>query len=103
MAVEGSKELDVFISSDDFGVTAKYTPTGSVARMIKGIFDSEYLEVAAGGEVGFAISQPRFLTKTSNVSTAQDGDTIVINGSTYKVRVVQPDGTGMTNLVLEKQ
>lgn len=87
----------------DFGVSVSYTPSGGSASTITGIFDNQYQAVETGGEVAFAIEQPKLAVKTSDVSTAAEGDTVVVSGVTYKVTVVMNDGTGMTDLALEKQ
>ena len=87
----------------DFGVDITYTRQGGSAATIKGIFDNDYNEVDAGGMVGFAIQQPRLVCRTSDLSLASEGDTFVISGTTYLSRVIQDDGTGMTNVVLERQ
>jgi hypothetical protein len=47
------------------------------------------------------LQQPRFHCRTADVSTAAEGDAIVIGGVSYTIRIVQDDGTGMTMLVLE--
>lgn len=101
MAVETATELAIFFDADDFGVTASYTPSGGSASNVKGIFDNEFFE-AAVGDVGVAIQQPRFLCRTSDISAAAEGDAITINSVAYTIRVVQPDGTGVTTLVLEE-
>jgi hypothetical protein len=101
MAVETATELAIFFDADDFGVTASYTPSGGSASNVKGIFDNEFFE-AGVGEVGVAIQQPRFVCRTSDVSAAAEGDAITINSVAYTIRVVQPDGTGVTTLVLEE-
>ena len=101
MAVETATELEVFFSADDFGVTATYTPLGGSASNVKGIFDNEFFE-AAVGEVGVAIQQPRFVCRSSDISTAVEGDALIVNSVDYTIRVVQPDGTGVTTLVLEQ-
>jgi hypothetical protein len=101
MAVETATELEVFFSADDFGVTATYTPLGGSASNVKGIFDNEFFE-AAVGEVGVAIQQPRFVCRSSDISTAVEGDALTVNSVAYTIRVVQPDGTGVTTLVLEE-
>lgn len=103
MAVETDIERAIFVSADDFGVTATYTPTGGEAVSISGIFDNDYQEVDAGGGVGFAVRQPRFHTPTANVASAAEGDSLVVNGTTYVIRVVMDDGTGMTMLAIEEQ
>jgi len=102
MAVETATELAIFFDADDFGVAASYTPQGGAAVTINGIFDNEFFEVAAGGEVAVAMEQPRFACRTSDVSSAAEGDSITINTINYTIRVVQSDGTGVTVLVLEE-
>jgi hypothetical protein len=103
MAVETATELAIFFETDDFAVDATFTPVGGAASTVKGIFDKEYLEMESGGSVAFAINQPRFVCATSDVSTAAEGDAIVISATDYKIVVVQDDGTGTTTLVLEEQ
>ena len=103
MAVETATELAIFFETDDFAVDATFTPVGGTASTVKGIFDKEYLEMESGGSVAFAINQPRFVCATSDVSTAAEGDAIVISETDYKIVVVQEDGTGPTTLVLEEQ
>lgn len=102
MAVETATELAVFFDADDFGVAATYTPSGGSPATVNGIFDNEFFEVEAGGEIAVAMEQPRFTCRTSDVSTAAEGDSITINSTAYTVRVVQSDGTGVTVLVLEE-
>lgn len=102
MAVETATELAIFFDADDFGVAASYTRQGQSAVTINGIFDNEFFEVEAGGEVAVAMEQPRFACRTSDVSSATEGDTININSVNYTIRVVQSDGTGVTVLVLEE-
>ena len=98
MAVETDTERAIFVELDDFAVAATYG-----GGTVNGIFDKEYLELDSGGSVAFAVNQPRFVCRTSDVSDAADGDSITISGTSYIIRVVQEDGTGMTTLVLEEQ
>ena len=102
MAVETADELAVFFGVDDFGTAATYTPSGGSATTVNGIFDNEFFEADAGGMVAVAIQQPRFQCRTSDVSAAAEGDAITINSVAYIIRVVQPDSTGVTTLVLEE-
>lgn len=101
MAVESAADRLIFLDVDDFGTTASYTVQGGSPANITGIFDNEFIEVDAGGNVGVAVQQPRFLCRTSDVSSATEGDTITINAVNYNIRIVQDDGTGMTTLILE--
>ena len=98
MAVETDTERAIFVSSNDFGDAATYN-----GGTVNGILDTQHLELDAGGTVAFAINEPRFLCRTSDVSSAAEGDAITINATSYVIKVVQDDGTGMTTLVLEEQ
>lgn len=103
MAVESADDRSYFYAVDDFGVAATYTPAGGVASTVNGVFDNDFVEVDTGGSVTFAQQQATFMCRTADVSNAAEGDAITISGENYIVRIVQPDGTGMTNLILELQ
>lgn len=106
MSVESAADRAAFLSADEFGVTAAYTPEGAGATTLTGIFDNDWLDLSVEGEVGVASRNPRLVCRTSDLADAgglpNDG-ILVINGVTYRIRVVKPDGTGMTELKLEKQ
>jgi len=102
MAVESATDRAIFVNVDDFGVAATYTPSGGASSTVNGIFDNDFIEVDAGGGVGVALQQPRFHCRTADVSSASEGDALVVSGVNYTIRIVQDDGTGMTMLVLEK-
>lgn len=82
---------------EDWGVSAV---TGAGAT-IQGVFDDKYLGIDAQGMVVEADS-PIFVCRSSDVASAAltHGATVTINGVTYTVRTLKPDGTGMTQLVL---
>lgn len=101
MAVEIADDRAAFLA--DFGVTCAYTPSGGAASNITVIFDNEYIDVDTGGSVAFAMQQPKVLCRSADVSGIAEGDQMVISGTTYIVRVVMPDGTGMTEVMLEAQ
>jgi hypothetical protein len=102
MAVESADDRAIFVGLNDFGTSATFTHSGTSAT-VSGIFDNDFVEVDAGGGVPFAMQQPRFVCRTSDVSNAVEDDTLVISAVTYKIKVRQDDGTGMTTLLLEKQ
>lgn len=86
----------------DFGVSAIYTPVGGVAATITVIFNKDYSLPQGVGEVGIPTSAPVATCKTADVSTASRGATLVIDGVTYNVIEVAPDGTGITHLRLSE-
>jgi hypothetical protein len=77
----------------DFGVAAT---VDGVA--VTGIFDNSYVD--SFGVV--SASEPTLLCSSSSVSTAGTGDAVSVVGTSYKVAGIQPDGTGMTRLVLQE-
>jgi len=65
--------------------------------LVTGIFDRPYLD-----PVAMASTQPTVTLQTDLVSVSPDLTSVVVMGVVYVVRNVQPDGTGMSTLVLEK-
>ena len=99
MPVETATEREVLLA--DFGETMSYTPSGGTATDITAIFDNAYQAVDAGGTLAFAVSQHKTLCSTSDVSGAQEGDSIVYSGTTSTMSIVMNDGTGISEIMLE--
>ncbi len=98
MALEN---LDNFLNSDHFAVAATLT-VGSTATNISVVFDSEYSTLNTIGIVEVSSAQPKALAIDTDVSTATIGSTLKIGDTTYYIIEIQPDGTGMTTLILSK-
>lgn len=64
---------------------------------VTGIFDNAYTEV-----FGMASRAPMFMLPTASASSATQASVLVTGGVTYRVTSVQPDGTGVTTLMLER-
>lgn len=104
MAVETAADRDVFVNPEEFGVTATYTPGVGSPVSVNGIFDSDYFAAEIGAGVAVEGARLRFLCPSEDLpGGAAHGDSIVIAAVTYKVREIHPDGTGFTELVIEKQ
>lgn len=99
MPVESAADQAIFMA--DFGVPAVFAPDGGSSSNITVIFDNEYIPVDAGASVSFAMQQPKALAVSSDVPNVSEGDSILIGGVGYIIRVVMPDGTGMTEMMLE--
>lgn len=104
-----SKTLQEIMASDvsdifftDFAVDATYTPSGGTAKGIKVVFDNEYAVVSLAGDVAIESVSPAAHCKDSDIIGAKHGDTLVINSVTYYVIGIQPDGTGITILILSR-
>lgn len=91
-----TEDLGVFFQDRDFAVAATYSGSGST---IYGILDSEYDEPMGRVQA----SKPIFGCKTADVASAVHGQTLTIAAQVYKIVGVEPDGTGITILRLEKQ
>jgi len=96
MAVETDADRLALLSTDDFGTDATI---GSAT--VKGIFDNNYEAInIATGEI--TTTGPRFLCRTSDVTSVVQGTIVTINSIDYKAINIEPDGTGMTTIQLSK-
>jgi len=93
--VETADDLTIFFADGDSATIDGET--------VKGHFENEHDPVNAGGMVEFSIQSATFTCKTSDVTGIAEGSLITINGSSYAVTDLQPDGTGVTMLILEAQ
>lgn len=76
----------------DFGTTATLASGAAVV----GVFDAASVDVLTAASIG-----PTLLAKTSEVGALAYGAALTISGTAYLVRQNEPDGTGMTRLILE--
>ena len=67
------------------------------AAQVEGIFDNAYLDA-----LGFSGATPVFNCISSAVSGVAQGDAVAIGGINYTVIRIEPDGIGMTRLVLQE-
>jgi len=89
-------DLDTFINADEFAVDITYN-----AATIQGVFDDEFSS-AVQGEMGIESTVPQVQVKTSDVPTVAHGETMTINSTVYNIIGIQPDGTGMTLILLSE-
>lgn len=92
-----AEDLAPFFNVADFADTA--TLDGAD---VAGIFDGAYID-----PLDVESSGPVFTLATSSAAGVAHGSTLIVasgfGAGTYKVRGVQPDGTGVTVLKLEQQ
>ena len=101
---------DPFYKSDlaamfgEFGQSITWTSSSGAASFVA-IFDNEYQQVDMA-ETRIGDRLPELLCRTSDVSGAVQGDTIVLDvddvTTTYNVSGIEADGTGVTILRLSK-
>lgn len=88
-------DLDDYFT--DFGVSASFSHAGGAPSTVTVIFDNafQFLE-------GVQSTSPTVTCKTTDVATAIQGDTLTIGGTVFNIIEVQPDGTGITTLLLSR-
>jgi hypothetical protein len=92
--------IDEFFD-EDLTVDALYVHPTSGNKHIQVIIDAPYgATQAAGAE--YQNTSPIAVCRTSDIPDALDTCTLIVDGVTYTVREVQPDGTGITRLILSK-
>lgn len=95
MAVETAEDREAMLA--DFGIVV----TLPSATTITGILDSGYLAVDVE-DTEVESSEQVLTCRTTDVSALTHGSQLTISGATYYVRGIQPDGTGITTLILDK-
>lgn len=93
------EDLTPFFDTDDFAVAATYTPSGGLAKTVNVIFDNAALD-----RLGIVATNPVALCRAEDVSAPTGADTLVVNGTTYKIKDADEQDDGATTLLqLEKQ
>ena len=105
MAVETLDDRKVMVA--DFAVACTGSPTGGGSVSFTAIYDAQHALEEAGGFVAFSLDQPRLTCISTQISSLAEGDTVTVPvdsvDTDYTIRVIMPDGTGITELALEKQ
>lgn len=96
MAIESAADRLSMLSTDDFGSAATIG-----TATVYGIFDDAASAInIQTGEV--MQTKPQFTCRESDVTSLAIRGTVIINSVTYYVLEKQPDGTGMTILILSR-
>lgn len=93
MSVETAADRSAMLA--DYGTTVTKTD----ASTFTAIFDNDFLAVDLD-ESEVESTEPTLLARTADVSGLAHGDSLTISSTSYTVRGIQPDGTGMTQIML---
>lgn len=94
-----TEDLSPFFDAvNGFAEAVTYQGTSEIAV----IFDNAFAQIDLGGS-GVESTRPACLARAADVPNVAHGHTLKRGATTYHVVEVQPDGTGMVLLVLEKQ
>ena len=101
MAIETDTQRAIYFDTDEFGTSATFTDVSAgTSSTVKGMFDKDSQEIIGMSDVGVMEDVPTFHCVTTDVSSEVFDDTLVISSTTYKIKKIEPDGTGMTKLTL---
>lgn len=89
---------------DHLGCPVSYVSTDGVEKLVAGIFDRAYVRVDVG-QPGVSSSGPAVFLRVADLPVDPETDldpTIVVEGVSYRVREVEPDGKGGVVITLSK-
>ena len=91
-----TEDLSAFMNTADFATTVTLN-----GLTVPAIFDAAFA-LGSVGAYGMASSQPMLTLATADVPANPVGLTAAANGTSYLVAAHEPDGTGVSRLLLEK-
>lgn len=94
-------DIDHVLSDRDFGET-EGTVIWQGVTIPNAIFDDEDVEIQVGEGTAEIIQQPMITAKTSYFPSIREGDTVSVDGETFRVKNYQRDGTGMILIYLDR-
>ena len=99
---------DAFIDKNDFAINATWNIAASSDNfVVTGIFNNDYYPAMDEYGVPVTTSSPQFTMKTDKIPTGakvDDALTLPVNDvdTTYKIKIIERDGTGISLLHLQK-
>jgi hypothetical protein len=87
------EDLNVFMNVAEFADSASLD-----GAVVHGLFDGAYTQAFDG----MAATASAFTLASADCSTTTNASVLVHANKTYRVRSVQPDGTGISLLLLER-
>jgi hypothetical protein len=105
MAVESAADRLSMLA--DFGLACRITYATGGRKDITAILDNEYAAAELTGEVALETTVPILTARTADLSAAAHGDAVRVTDedgtrTNYTIRGLHPDGTGVTQVILEK-
>ena len=101
MPAESAADLAAMFG-DDFAVLATWTHAGADTSLMV-IFDAAHMAVDLETGAPVSTSAPQITVRDADLPAgAAQGDAVIVAGKSWKVRDLQPDGTGVTVAMLEE-
>lgn len=101
LTIHADDLTDVFLADAGFGESFTWTHAGTAATKT-GVWDDPYTTATATGKL--EASNPSVLLKTAEITGVAHNDTVLraSDSTTWIVRGIQPDGAGVTRLILSR-
>ena len=84
-----------------FDTTTGFAQAATVGGVSVAVIFDNASALGAVGPFGMASTQPSITLPTTQVPATPVGTTVVVGGGTYLVAAHEPDGTGISRLLLE--
>ena len=84
-----------------FDTTCGFAQTATVGGASVAVIFDNASALGSVGPFGMASTQPSITLPTAQVPVDPVGTTVVVGGGTYLVAAHEPDGTGISRLLLE--
>lgn len=102
MAVESAADRTVFVDPDDFGEEVTWT-VGATPSTLNVLADAGTVIVDVGETPGIRDAHAVVLCPSADIPAgADEGDAVTFRGVAHTVRSIEPDGTGMSVVRLER-
>ena len=98
--IDFDSDLLEMLKTDEFA--SDVSMLAPINQTVVGIFDSEHLELSGDGTTEYSTYDPQVQIRTVDENGIVQTNTVQINGITYTVADIRPDGTGVTTLILNK-
>lgn len=90
-----TEDFSAFMNTAEFATTVTLDSVS-----VPAIFDAAFA-LGSVGAYGMASTQPSLTLASADVPASPIGKTAVVNGTSYTVAAHEPDGTGVSRLLLE--
>lgn len=99
----GNDDWGVFMSPEDFGDRVFWETCEGESAEMEGLFQASREVVLPGDGVGVSALMPVLTVPESAIpETASQDDDVEIKGRNYRVADIQPDGSGLALIILER-
>lgn len=96
-------DWDVFFDPADFADSAAWETQEGEFVDLDGIFEAGREVALSGDAVGISAVLPVLTVAAESIpATAAQGDDLEIRGVNYRVTDIQPDGSGLARVILER-